>query len=65
MQVIINKSEKEVKAASIAEMLAELDLSTHGLAVAVEGNVVPKRDWEETKLIEGSQITLIKATQGG
>jgi thiazole synthase len=37
----------------------------HGVAVAVNGEVVPRSEWDETTLIEGQQVEVVAAIQGG
>jgi thiazole synthase len=37
----------------------------HGVAVAVNGEVVPRSEWEATVLIEGQQVEVVAAIQGG
>ena len=39
--------------------------NTKGIAVAVNENVVPKNEWDNTILQENDTIIIIKATQGG
>ncbi len=41
------------------------DRGTEGVAVAVEREVVPRSQWEETLLEEGRSVEIIRATQGG
>jgi sulfur carrier protein len=36
-----------------------------GLAVAVEGEVVPRRRWESVELGEGQRVEVLHAVQGG
>ena len=36
-----------------------------GVAVAVEGEVVPRAEWEERVLAEGEAIEVVHAVQGG
>jgi sulfur carrier protein len=36
-----------------------------GVAVAVEGEVVPRGEWEERALSEGETIEVVHAVQGG
>ncbi|MFA9429964.1 sulfur carrier protein ThiS [Egicoccus sp. AB-alg2] len=36
-----------------------------GVAVAVDGEVVPRRDWDATALDDGAHIELVGAVQGG
>ena len=36
-----------------------------GVAVAVDGEVVPRSAWEETELSEGQRVEVVGAIQGG
>jgi sulfur carrier protein len=36
-----------------------------GLAVAVDGDVVPRGSWEQTTLEEGQRVEVLRAVQGG
>jgi sulfur carrier protein len=36
-----------------------------GVAVAVEGEVVPRSEWESTPLRDGQQVEVLHAVQGG
>ena len=36
-----------------------------GVAVAVEGEVVPRHDWSATRLGEGERVEVLAAIQGG
>jgi sulfur carrier protein len=36
-----------------------------GLAVAVDGEVVPRSAWEATELHEGARVEVLQAVQGG
>ena len=36
-----------------------------GIAVAVEGEVVPRSEWDTTPLHEGQQVEVLHAVQGG
>lgn len=39
--------------------------SSNGVAVAVNGAVVPRSSWNATTVADGSTIELVTATQGG
>jgi len=39
--------------------------AARGLAVAVDGEVVPRGQWESTRLREGQHIEVLHAVQGG
>lgn len=52
--------------AKIADVLGILGYeSTRGLAVAVDGEVVPQARWEELSLTEGMKVEVLRAVQGG
>jgi sulfur carrier protein len=36
-----------------------------GVAVAVDGEVVPRREWADTTLAEGQRVEVLSAVQGG
>jgi len=36
-----------------------------GVAVALDGEVVPRRSWDETALREGQRVEVVQAVQGG
>ena len=63
----VNGESREVEAGAIAELLAELGLSPErpGIAVAVEGSLVPRRAWAEHAIAEGESVEIITAVQGG
>ena len=35
-----------------------------GVAVALDGHVVPRAEWEATRLPEGGQVEVLRAVQG-
>jgi sulfur carrier protein len=39
--------------------------SARGVAVAVDGEVVPRSEWDATALREGQQVEVLHAVQGG
>jgi sulfur carrier protein len=39
--------------------------SHSGLAVAVDGEVLPRGEWELTRLHEGQRVEVVRAVQGG
>jgi sulfur carrier protein len=66
--VIVNGEPAEVAAgATVAELLAHLGHppSGAGVAVAVNGEVVPRSAWRATGLGERDRVEVLGATQGG
>ncbi|KQO55245.1 thiamine biosynthesis protein ThiS [Methylobacterium sp. Leaf87] len=39
--------------------------SPQGIAIAVNGAVIRRRDWETTQLEEGDRVEIVRAMQGG
>ena len=52
---------------TVAEVLAGLGLQTDaaGVAVAVDGEVVPRGEWPSFVLAEGARVEVLTAMQGG
>lgn len=52
---------------SIADAVARAgaEPGRRGIAVAVEGEVVPRGEWDETSLREGQRVEVVGAIQGG
>jgi len=53
--------------ASVAQAVAATgaEAQRRGVAVAVEGEVVPRGEWEATNLREGQAVEVVRAIQGG
>jgi sulfur carrier protein len=51
----------------LADLLAEHGFrgETRGVAVAINGTVVPRSKWNETVLSDGDDIEIVKIMQGG
>ena len=53
-------------AASVVALLRELGLAERkGVAVAVNGGVVPRSEWPTRTLAAADRVLVIQATQGG
>lgn len=66
MQITINNKPFECSEGdSVATILALAGLPTTGIAVAVGTQIVPRTEWENTKVQSGAKIIIIKAVQGG
>ena len=68
MKLIVNGKEVETGPDVTVEGLLEQSLKTDGrdgIAVAVNGEVVPKGSWGERTLQAGDRLEIIRAVQGG
>jgi sulfur carrier protein len=66
--VLINGERHELPGdASVALAVREagVEHEGRGVAVAVDGEVVPRGEWQETQLREGQQVEVLRAVQGG
>jgi sulfur carrier protein len=50
---------------TIVELLTRHFIEPRGIAVALEGEVVRRADWSETRLRDGAQIEIVTAAAGG
>tara|TARA_R100000027_G_scaffold22794_1_gene16522 strand:+ start:2369 stop:2575 length:207 start_codon:yes stop_codon:yes gene_type:complete len=68
MSVTVNGEKRELEAGTtfLSELMVALgkDGKT-GIAVAINGTVVPQTGWTEQVLTDGDSILVIQATQGG
>ncbi len=66
MFVEINGERRELAdGATVPDALGALGLPRTGVAVAVDGEVVPKAQWAGTALAEGARVEVLTAVQGG
>lgn len=66
MKILINHSAVEIDPSmSMADILVRENLAGDGVAVAVDNIVVPRAKWEDTRLREGAEVTVIRAVCGG
>jgi sulfur carrier protein len=50
---------------TVAQLLVVLDAPDRGVAVAVDGEVVPRGAWERTALADEARVEVVMAVQGG
>ena len=68
VSVTINGDARELPdGATVASVVASLPNAPEGrgVAVAVEGEVVPRAQWQGTALREGANVEVVVAVQGG
>jgi sulfur carrier protein len=65
--ITVNEEPRSLaRGATVASLIAELGWADRkGIAIAVNGGVVPRRAWPDHGLVEGDRVLVIKATQGG
>ena len=61
----INGEDQALGAATIAALLHAKEIDPRGVAVALNGAVVPRAVWGETRLCHGDALEIVRARQGG
>jgi sulfur carrier protein len=67
VNIRINGQPEPLIVATLAALLEEkaVDTRQRGIAVAVNGAIVPRAAWPDTKLRAGDNIEIVRARQGG
>ena len=66
--IVLNGEPKELpEGASAADAVraSGADERARGVAVALDGEVVPRGDWSSTQLTDGGHVEVLTAVQGG
>jgi sulfur carrier protein len=63
----VNGESEPFAAATVEALLAEktVDTGQRGIAVALNGAVVPRAAWRDTPLKPGDSVEIVRAKQGG
>jgi sulfur carrier protein len=66
-QIRINGQDEVLSVATLGALLEEkaVDVDQRGIAVALNGSVVPRSAWAATALKPGDTIEIVRARQGG
>ena len=68
MRVVLNGEPRDLRdGATVADAVdaSGAPESRAGVAVAVDGEVVPRGRWDDQRLAEGQQVEVLQAVQGG
>ncbi|MBQ1021210.1 sulfur carrier protein ThiS [Micromonospora sp. D93] len=66
MELTVNGTGRSVAAgASVADLVRDLVPHPRGVAVAVNGEVVPRAGWPGRVLRDGDRVEVLTAAQGG
>jgi sulfur carrier protein len=66
VKLLVNGEERSFGlVTSVEGLVAALDLEPRGLAIAVNGEVVPRSTWSQHRLAEGDQVEVLTVAQGG
>jgi len=66
MTVLVNGERRELDGAvTVAEIVRTFTDEERGVAVALDGEVVPRREWATTLVGDGRRVEVLRAVQGG
>ncbi len=66
MKIYVNQKETEVETGKTVEDLAKAqNLPENGVAIAVNGKLVQRKDWVDTELKENDAVLIVNAAYGG
>ena len=65
MKVIVNGAARDVDVVSVEALVEQLTTARRGVAVAVNGEVVPRSSWPVARLRDGDRVEVLTAAQGG
>ena len=68
MKVVLNGESRELReGATVSDAVRESGAPPQGrgVAVAVDGEVVPRGQWADTELATGQRVEVLQAVQGG
>ncbi len=66
MTVHVNGTAREVPTGSaLADVVALVSAAPSGIAVALNGEVVPRSSWPDIQVADGDRVEVVTAMQGG
>jgi sulfur carrier protein len=65
MRVIVNGVSRDIDVVSVEELVEQVTTARRGVAVAVNGEVVPRSSWPASRLRDGDRVEVLTAAQGG
>jgi sulfur carrier protein len=66
VRLLVNGEPRQVPAATTLDALITLvGVERRGVAVAVDGQVVPRSAWRSSSLADGARVEIVSAAAGG
>ncbi|MBA3274636.1 MAG: sulfur carrier protein ThiS [Chloroflexia bacterium] len=67
MKLIVNRKERvvEIETPTVQMLVSDKAESERSLAIAVNGDIVPKQEWASRTLKEGDEVDIVRAVSGG
>lgn len=64
-EIQVNGVVISTEATTVFQVLIEREVNTRGVAVAVNGSVVPKSEWSGAAIHDGDVVEIVTAAAGG
>ncbi len=66
-EIRVNGRNEALASATVSELLADkgVEPQGRGVAVAVNGRIVPRAQWPQTRLVAGDAVEIVRAMKGG
>jgi sulfur carrier protein len=61
----VNGQDHAFVAESVGELLQRLSIEPRGVAVAIDGEVIRRSEWSETRIKDGNTVEIVTAVAGG
>jgi sulfur carrier protein len=61
----VNGQERGDEGVSVAELVQRIAVDARGVAVAIDGEVVPRSRWASTAVPDGAAVEIVTAAAGG
>jgi thiamine biosynthesis protein ThiS len=65
MKITLNGQEQTCDATTLAQLIEQLGMKQDRVAVELNRNIVPRTQWQETKLAEGDNLEIVHFVGGG
>ena len=66
MYIKVNNERQEISnKTTLQKLVDDLKITTNGIAIAINNNVVKRTDWTSKILQQEDVVLIIKSTQGG
>ncbi len=66
MTFVLNGDDRELsESVTVSSLVEQLGRGKRGIAVALNGEVVPRSDWDVTTISEGDRVEVLTAVGGG
>jgi sulfur carrier protein len=66
LEVVVNGEPRVVPCSTtLAGLVALVGIERRGVAIAVDGQVVPRSAWAESTLLDGARVEIVTAAAGG